>query len=329
MFRFLFKLLVLVIVLVAAFLAYGLLLPTGPQSQQLVQLKPGSSTRRIAADLKQAGIIRSEYAFLLWHYVRGHKILKAGEYAFDHPAGAREIYDRIARGDIFFHTVVVPEGFNIFDVASAIDAAGLGSRDDFLHIARSQTSLVRDLDPKAPSLEGYLFPDTYHFTRTQSLHDIAATMVHRFRQATHDLGINGNIHNIVTMASIVEKETSVPEERPVVASVFENRLAKNMLLATDPTVIYAALLENRYRGTIYQSDLQSRSPYNTYKITGLPPGPICNPGKESLLAAMHPATTNYLYFVSDNQGHHRFARTEREHASNVAVYRHAVAQQDR
>lgn len=329
MLRFLFKLILVVVILTAGFLAYGLLLPAGPRQQQLVQLKPGSSARHIAAALKQAGVIRSEYAFLLWHYLRGDKSLKAGEYAFDHPAGAREVYDRIARGDIYFHTVVVPEGFNMFDIASAIEAAGLGRRDDFLEVARADTALVRDLDPRAPTLEGYLFPDTYHFTRTQSLHDMAATMVHRFRQASHELELTGNVHDIVTMASIVEKETAVPEERPIVAGVFHNRLARNMVLATDPSVIYAALLDNRYRGTIYQSDLHSNSRYNTYKSAGLPPGPICNPGKASLLAAMHPAGTDYLYFVSDNQGHHRFARTEREHAGNVAAYRHAVAQQER
>ncbi|HEY6349749.1 MAG TPA: endolytic transglycosylase MltG [Candidatus Angelobacter sp.] len=329
MFRFLLKLLLVLLIVVAGFLAYGLLLPAGPQSQQLVQLKPGSSARRIAADLKQAGIIRSEYAFLLWHYLHGDKALKAGEYSFDHPAGTREVYERIVRGDIYFHTVVVPEGFNMFDIASAIEAAGLGRRDDFLQIARTQTSLIADLDPHAPSLEGYLFPDTYHFTRTQSMHDMAAAMVHRFRQAGHDIGINGDVHSVVTMASIVEKETAVPEERPEVASVFKNRLDRNMVLATDPTVIYAALLNNRYRGTIYQSDLQFNSPYNTYKVTGLPPGPICNPGRDSLRAAMHPASTDYLYFVSDNQGHHRFARTEREHAVNVAAYRRAVGQQER
>src|SRR5215467_5507125 len=192
MLRFLFRLIFILIIAVAAFLAYGLWLPSGPHSQQLVQLKPGSSARRIAADLKQAGIIRSQYAFLFWHYAHGNKSLKAGEYAFDHPAGTLEVYARIARGDIYFHTVVVPEGFNIFDIAGAIEGAGLGSRDDFLQIAKTQTALVRDLDPRAPSLEGFLFPDTYHFTRTQSLRDIAATMVHRFRQATHDLGINGN-----------------------------------------------------------------------------------------------------------------------------------------
>ena len=294
-----------------------------------MQLKPGSSARHIAAGLQQAGVIRSQYAFLLWHYLRGHKSLKAGEYAFDHPANGLEVYDRIARGDIYFRTVVVPEGFNMFDIASAIEAAGLGSHEDFLEAAQKQTALVRDLDPQAPSLEGYLFPDTYHFTRTQSMHDIAATMVHRFRQTAREISLNSDVHRMVTMASLVEKETGVPEERPVVASVFNNRMKRNMVLATDPAVIYAALLNHRYRGTIYQSDLQFASPYNTYKVAGLPPGPICNPGRASLEAALHPATTEYMFFVSNNQGHHRFARTEQEHALNVAAYRRAVASQSR
>src|SRR5438270_5107086 len=324
MFRFLFRFILLMIVIAAVLLAYGLLLPSGPQSQQFVQLKPGSSARHIAAGLQQAGVIRSQYAFLLWHYLRGHKSLKAGEYAFDHPANGLEVYDRIARGDIYFRTVVVPEGFNMFDIASAIEAAGLGSHEDFLEAAQKQTALVRDLDPQAPSLEGYLFPDTYHFTRTQSMHDIAAAMVRRFRQAAKEAGLTQNVHNVVTMASIVEKETGVAEERPEVASVFYNRLQKNMVLATDPSVIYTALLENRYSGAIHQSDLHSDSPYNTYRNAGLPPGPISNPGRASLDAAMHPAQTNYLYFVSDNQGHHRFARTDSEHAANVQAYRRAI-----
>src|SRR5579872_7173438 len=326
MFRFLFKVILVAIIVAGGFLAYGLLLPVGPSSQQLVQLKPGSSARRIAATLQQAGLIRSQYAFLLWHYLSGDKSLKAGEYSFDHPSGAVEVYDRIVRGDIYLHTVVVPEGFNMFDIASAIEAAGLGKREDFLQIVHSQADLIRDLDPKAPSLDGFLFPDTYHFTRTQSLRDMAGAMVHRFRQASHEIGLEGDIHGIVTMASIVEKETAVPEERPVVASVFYNRMARNMALDTDPSVIYAALLNNRYRGTIYQSDLQFNSPYNTYRSTGLPPGPICNPGKASLMAALHPASTEYFYFVSDHQGLHRFARTMQEHTANVAAYRHAVAQ---
>lgn len=326
MFRFLFRAILVALILVAGFLAYGLFLPAGPDSQQLVQLKPGSSARRIAADLQHAGIVRSQYAFLLWHYVSGDKSLKAGEYSFDHPATVREVHARIARGDIYFHTVVVPEGFNMFDIASAIEAAGLGQRDDFLQVARSQLSLIHDLDPKAPSLEGYLFPDTYHFTRTQSLHDIAAAMVHRFRQASHELGLGDDLHKTVTMASIVEKETAVPDERPLVAGIFYNRLAKNMTLDTDPSVIYAALLNNRYRGTIYRSDIHFDSPYNTYRSAGLPPGPICNPGKASLMAAMHPASSDYFYFVSDDHGHHRFARTLQQHIANVSAYRRALEQ---
>jgi UPF0755 protein len=193
--------------------------------------------------------------------------------------------------------------------------------------AKSDTFLVRDIDPDAKSLEGYLFPDTYQFTRIDTAHDIVATMVHRFRREAQTIGLLGNadMHRIVTMASIVEKETADPKERPMVAAVYYNRLQKNMTLAADPSVIYAALLAGRYRGTIYESDLHFDSPYNTYRYPGLPPGPIANPGLASLQAAMHPARTDFLYFVSDNNGHHRFARDPAEHARNVAAYRRSVA----
>jgi UPF0755 protein len=326
MMKFFLRLFVIVAIVAAALLAYAIYLPAGPSSEKLVQLKPGSSARRIAADLKKAGIIRSQYAFVVWHYFHGRKPLKAGEYSFDHPARMRETYDRIAHGDIYVHLLVIPEGYNMYDIAHAIEEAGLGGRDDFLKVARTDVSLIRDLDPQAPTLEGYLFPDTYRITRTQSLHDIAAVMVHRFRQAAREVGLNQDFHAMVTMASIVEKETAVDSERPEVASVFYNRLKRRMTLSTDPTVIYAALLNDRYRGTIYRSDLQYDSPYNTYRNSGLPPGPISNPGKASLQAAMHPASTEYLYFVSDNQGHHKFSSTSEEHARNVAAYRRAVAQ---
>jgi len=326
MFKFFLRALVVVLIVAAALLAYGLYLPAGPTQERFVQLKPGSSARRIAADLQKAGIVRSQYAFLAWHYVKGHKNLKAGEYSFDHPAKVREVYERIARGDIYVHLLVIPEGFNMFDIAAAVDEAGLGTRDDFLKVVKQDVSLVRDLDPQAPSLEGYLFPDTYRFTRTQTLHDMAAAMVHRFRQEAHAAGLTEDFHAKVTMASIIEKETAADAERTEVASVFYNRLARHMALATDPTVIYAALLNDRYRGTIYRSDLNFDSPYNTYKNTGLPPGPICNPGKASLQAALHPASTEYLFFVSNNNGRHNFSRTSQEHARNVAAYRKAVAQ---
>ena len=324
--RTILTLLLAVIVATGAWLAYGLLLPVGPKGEEkFVLLRPGSSARHIARELQNQGVIRNARAFLLLHEWRGRPALKAGEYKFDHPASARSVYDRIVAGDIYVHTVVIPEGYNTFDIANAIQAAGLGSSDDFLAITRSDVSLISDLDPQAPSLEGYLFPDTYEFTRTQSLHDMAAAMVRRLRQETHQLGLNTNFHDIVTMASIVEKETAVPTERPLVAGVFYNRLHRKIVLATDPTVIYAALLAGRYSGVIHQSDLQSDSPYNTYRHAGLPPGPICSPGRDSLQAAMQPSNSDFLYFVSDNNGHHRFARTMQEHSRNVAAYRRAVA----
>jgi UPF0755 protein len=329
MFKFFLRVAVIALIVGAALLAWALYVPAGPSTETLVQLKSGSSARQIAAKLRNAGIIRSQYAFLLWHYGHGRKALKAGEYSFDHRAKLGEVYERLAHGDIYVHTLVVPEGFNMFDIAAAIEDAGLGKREDFLKAVQSDVSLIRDIDSQSPTLEGYLFPDTYRFTRTQSMHDMVATMVHRFRQAAKEAGLTKDFHESVTMASIVEKETAVDTERPEVASVFYNRLNKKMALATDPTVIYAALLNNRYRGTIYRSDLQYDSPYNTYKNAGLPPGPICNPGKASLQAALHPAETQYLYFVSDNQGHHNFSRTPEEHARNVAAYRHSVAHLNR
>src|ERR1035441_7277345 len=222
---------------------------------------------------------------------------------------------------------VRPEGYNMFDIAAAVEQAGLGTAADFLTAAKGDVFLLREVDPNAQSLEGYLFPDTYQFTRIDSAHDMAAVMVHRFRQEAQKIGLLGNAdtHRVVTMASIVEKETAVPEERSLVAGVYYNRLARNMALGADPSVIYAALIAGRYRGTIYESDLQSDSRYNTYKYPGLPPGPIANPGVASLQAALHPAQSDFLYFVSDNNGHHRFARTMQEHARNVVAYRRAVA----
>ncbi len=148
-------------------------------------------------------------------------------------------------------------------------------------------------------------------------------MTRHFRQEAKSIGLNSDFHKVVTMASIVEKETGAPEERPLVAGVYYNRLGNGMLLGADPTVVYAALLANRYNGVIHQSDLDSTSPYNTYRVAGLPPGPIANPGRASLAAALHPQQTDYLYFVSDGNGHHRFARTGAEHDKNVALYRHA------
>ncbi len=325
--RVLIKLVIAIVLAFAVWFAWAALLPVRPAQTTFVLLRPGWSTRHIARDLQQQGVIRSSAAFLMVHYAKGLKTLKAGEYKFDEPASAWDVWQRLVRGDVYARTVIVPEGYNIYDIAAAVQQAGLGPASDFITAAQSDLFLLRDLDPDAKSLEGYLFPDTYEFTRIDTAHEIAAAMVHHFRQEAQRIGLLGrpDMHRIVTMASIVEKETAVPEERPLVASVYYNRLARNMTLAADPSVIYAALLSGRYRGTIYASDLQFDSPYNTYKYPGLPPGPIANPGVASLQAAMHPAQSDFLYFVSDNNGHHRFARDMQEHARNVAAYRKSLA----
>ena len=324
MLKTLLKLVLLGVLAAVAWLAYALLLPKDPGGEKFVMLRAGTSARGIAAELERQGVLRSSRAFLVLHYLK-LRSLKAGEYRFERPANALELYERLARGDVYVHTVVIPEGYNIFDIAGVIEGAGLGSRQEFLQVAQSP-ALVADLDPQARSLEGYLFPDTYQFTRAQSVSDLAAAMVRRFRQEAKALGLTLDFHRVVTMASIVEKETSVAAERPLVASVYYNRLAKRMGLAADPSVVYAALLAGRYDGVIHQSDLQFDSPYNTYKYAGLPPGPIANPGRASLEAAMRPAQTDFYYFVADAQGAHRFSRTLEEHARNVAAYRRALSQ---
>ena len=321
------KFIVLLAVAMALWFYWAALLPVNPGETKFVQLLPGWSSRHIAQTLQQAGIIRSASAFLIVHYVKGQGSLKAGEYKFEVPANTLQVRERVLHGDVFTRTVVVPEGYNLYDIAAAVELAGLGSATEFVAAAQRDVSLIRDIDPQAQSLEGYLFPDTYQFTGIDTAHEIAAAMVHRFRRTAQKIGLVGSpdIHRVVTIASIVEKETAEPDERPLVASVYDNRLERNMALAADPTVIYAALLNGRYRGTIYQSDLQFDSAYNTYRYPGLPPGPIANPGVASLEAAMHPAQSEFLYFVSDGNGHHRFSRSMEEHAKNVAAYRKAEA----
>ena len=282
----------------AGWLAWQLRAPVTPPANTYLLLRPGYSTRRIAAELKKAGVIRNERVFWLWHLLKPKPTLKAGEYLFDREATLPQVYDRIAHGDIYFHVVTIPEGYTIFDIAKAIEDAGLGSAENFLHIAETQTQLIADLAPEAKSLEGYLFPNTYQFTRTQSQQDMAAAMVHQFRTVAQEIGLNVDIPGVdipkvVTMASIVEKETAAPEERPLVASVYYNRLAQKMALDADPSVIYAELLAGTYQGSLHHADMAVSSPYNTYRFPGLPPGPIGNPGRSALEAALHPEPRSF------------------------------------
>jgi len=327
--RFLLTLFLIVALGAAGFAAWQFYVPVTPPAQSFVLLHSGYSTRHIAAELKKAGIIRSELAFRIWHATHPKPTLKAGEYLFEKQATLPEVYGRIARGDIYFHVVTIPEGYTIFDIAKAMEDAGLGSAVDFLHIAETKTALISDIAPQARSLEGYLFPNTYQFTRTQTLEEMATAMVHEFRQVAQQTGLlpagtGVDVHRIVTMASIVEKETAAAEERPRVASVYYNRLSQRMALDADPSVIYAELLNGTYQGALHHADMAVNSPYNTYRFPGLPPGPIANPGRGAIEAALHPDNTKFLYFVSDGNGHHRFATTLAEHNRNVAEYRHVM-----
>jgi UPF0755 protein len=314
--------------------AWLIFLPAGPARETFVEIAPGSSSTRIGIQLEQAGVVRSRYGFdLVRVWKRG--VLKAGEYRFDHAAPVTEVYARIVRGDVFTLPVTIPEGATRFEIAARMEQAGLVKREDFLTATVNETALIADLDPKASSLEGYLFPDTYRFPRKVTAAQTVTAMVRRFRAAAAQIGLGkGNaardVHSVVTLASLVERETAVNAERPLVASVLTNRLEKKMPLMTDPAVIYGLEVEGKWRGSIYASDLadaKKDTPYNTYRHIGLPPGPICNPGLPSLRAALNPAVTDYLYFVAagaDPQGKSRFAATLDEHNKNVASYRQAV-----
>ena len=320
----LLRLMLLVVVVAAAAFFYFFRVPYGPSQETFVDIPQGSTSTGIAQRLASAGIVRSRFVFLALRRAEGGT-LHAGVYRFDHPVVPAEIYRRLVKGDVYTLAVTIPEGYNLFDIAATVQAAGLGSAADFLAAAHRDTRLIADLSPGALSLEGYLFPDTYRFSPHATPDVMVAAMVKRFRATAALLGLLGrpDVARTVTMASLVEKEVRNASERPLVAGVFENRLQRSMPLQTDPAVVYAALLAGRWRGTIYQSDLQADSPYNTYRHAGLPPGPIANPGIAALKAAMNPAQTAYLYFVADAQGNTLFSVDLAGHARQVAAYRAA------
>ncbi len=324
--RVFFAFFVLLILAAAGAVAFVLLTPYGPDKETFVEILPGSSAMRIGRQLQEAGVIRTQYAFYIERWLQ-HGTLKAGDYRFDHPAPVSEVYGRIRRGDTYAIAVTIPEGSTIFDIGARLEQAGFGPAKSFVDVARQEGGMIADLDPQAKTLEGYLFPDTYRIGPKEQMPQIAAMMVKRFRQTAQQIGLTHDFHNVVTLASLVERETALDTERPLVASVFENRLNKQMPLMTDPSVIYGLQLQNAWRGAIYASDLQRDTPYNTYMHAGLPPGPIANPGVKALKAAMYPAQTDYLYFVAagqNPQGKSLFATTLEEHNKNVAGYRDAI-----
>lgn len=294
----------------------------GFQGEVFVDIPKGASTRRAARLLADAGVIRFPWVLLAVRGLNPRSPIQAGEYRFNGPANAGEIFTRLARGDVFYYELRVPEGSNLFEIAAAVAQFGTITRADFVKEAE-KPDLIRDLAPEAQTLEGYLFPATYHLQRKTSARQLCKEMTERFRKAWKAVGGNVETHRAVTLASLVEKETGLAAERPLVAGVFENRLSRGMKLECDPTTVYAALLEDRYRGTIFKSDLESQNPYNTYQHVGLPPGPIANPGLDSLQAAVNPAGTDYLYFVAKpaGAGGHQFSKDLASHQLAVAAYR--------
>ena len=303
--------------------------------QVFVDIPHGTSRWGVAGILSRNDVIRNRLAFAvfsIWHF---RKPLQAGEYLFDSPLNSRQVYWKIVRGQIFVHILQTPEGWTMYDIAHETEVRDICSRDDFLAAARD-TSLISDLAPHATSLEGFLFPSTYHFTRRADCSQTAATMVRQFRTvwATLDPQNSQNfpggltLDQVVTMASLVERETPNENERPLVAGVFFNRLRRGYPLQCDPTIQYAYQMAGDPVKEVRPVDLRVDSPYNTYRHRGLPPGPIANPGEASLRAVLAPAVTDYMYFVADGQGGHVFSRTLAEHNRNVARLRRLLAAVD-
>jgi UPF0755 protein len=292
----------------------------------LIEVTPGMGTQAIGQALIDAGVIRDRWTYRVAIWRSGNaRRLQAGEYRFDRPLSAMAVIDKIVRGDIDVVTLTFPEGLTIAEMSRVFEQAGFGSAASFVKAA-SDASPVGELDPEARDLEGYLFPDTYLLPRRTDASRLVRAMVDRFirqlapdvREAARARGLS--IRQLVTLASIVEKETGKPEERAMVASVYSNRLRIDMPLQCDPTVIYALVRAGRFNGNLRRDDLAIDSPYNTYRYAGLPPGPVAAPGLESLRAAAQPAETEYLYFVSRNDGSHEFARTLAEHNRNVQKF---------
>ncbi len=320
-----FYFLFLIAAVFAIYAAVSILRPyQGYSEEAFVDIRRGVDTLEISGQLERAGVLRSEWPFLVLRAIRPRAVLQAGEYRFDRPLSPFEVFQKIARGDTFYYTVAVPEGYTMFEIAHAVARTGVISRQQFLMEAR-KAERIADLAPGAPTLEGFLFPDTYRISRHSTAEQLAGQMVKRFRDVFGELRAAapapaGNVLQTVVLASLVERETPAPAERPVVASVFRNRLRLGMPLQCDPTIIYALELAGRYTGQIHKEDLALSSPYNTYVHPGLPPGPIANPGRASLQAALAPADTDYLYFVSDNKGGHVFSSSLERHSKAVASY---------
>jgi UPF0755 protein len=298
-----------------------------PAEEVFVEIPAGSSAPEIGRRLIDAGVVRDQLTFrvTLWQAGQAER-LRAGEYRFDRPMTAREVVDKISRGEVYERRVTFPEGLIIPEMAALWELRGLGTAASFVNAARNPAPIAK-LDPQARDLEGYLFPETYSLPRGTPPERLIGLMVARFeeafppehRKAVEAFGLT--VREAVTLASLVEKETARDDERPIVAAVYLNRLRVGMPMQCDPTVIYALRKAGKYKdNNLRREDLEFDSLYNTYRYPGLPPGPIAAPGRASLEAVANPAPVDYLYFVSRNDGSHVFASTLRDHNRNVQEF---------
>ncbi len=296
----------------------------GEDGRQVVYtVEKGSSARSIAQGLKSRSVLREKWPFFLgYRLFYRSKTIKAGEYALNLPISPKSILEKLTEGKVILHPLTIPEGLTQRETAHLLHSL-LGCKvSDFLNLT-AESSLIRDIDPEASSLEGYLFPETYRFPKNTDLQTIIGTMISQFRRVflpewrtrAEEMGMS--VRETVILASLIEKETSLPAEKPLISAVFHNRLRKGIKLDCDPTIIYALKEDERFDGNLRKKDLSLDSPYNTYLYRGLPPGPIANPGSSSIEAALYPAKKDYLYFVSKNDGSHHFSSSFREHLNAV------------
>ncbi len=311
---------------VVLYMGYFLISPAGvDEKEEIFIVKKGSGLRPVATELEERGLIRSRHLFMVWAILKGGtRNIKAGEYSLSQSLPPVRMFHILASGAVKTYPVTIPEGLTAEQIAEILAKKNLIDKGEFISLVRDKT-LVASYHIDGPSLEGYLYPDTYLISRDMGAKGLIDLMVNRFwhvynsliRDQKSSAGGLSELREVVTLASIVEKETGLAEERPIIASVFLNRLKKRMRLESDPTVIYG--LED-FDGNLKREDLRTPSPYNTYIHHGLPPGPIANPGREALSAVIDPVKTGYLYFVSKNDGSHYFSTTLKEHNRAVARY---------
>jgi len=289
----------------------------------IVDVEKGMGVGTVARLLEKRGIIGYRQAFLISYRLFYHpRTIRAGEYALTSPLSTKGVLDILIKGKVYLHSVTVPEGLTAREIAPILSPLLDDGREAFLAAIRD-VDMIRSLDREADNLEGYLFPETYSFAKGISSADAVAAMVDQFRATFNEAwsdraqSLRMSVRKVVTLASLIEKETSVSAEMKLVSAVFHNRLRIGMKLDCDPTIIYALKEKGLYNGNLTKKDMALDSPYNTYRYPGLPPGPICNPGRAALEAALYPAEEAYLYFVSRNDGSHYFSRTFVEHQNAV------------